>query len=49
VGGVTPRFPGTPLGMVDNTEKKKAPMAVWLIATIAIGLLIMLAIGVAVL
>ena len=35
--------------MVDNTEKKKAPMATWLIATIALGLLIMLAIGVAVL
>jgi hypothetical protein len=33
--------------MVDNTEKKKAPMAAWLIATIAIGLLVMLAIGVA--
>lgn len=35
--------------MVDNTEKKKAPMATWLIATIALGLIIMLAIGVAVL
>ena len=35
--------------MVDNTEKTKAPLATWLIAIIAIGLLIMLAIGVAVL
>lgn len=35
--------------MVDNTEQKKAPMATWLIATIAIGLLVMLAIGIAVL
>ena len=36
-------------GMVDNTEKKKAPMAAWLLATIVIGLLILLAIGIAVL
>jgi hypothetical protein len=35
--------------MADNTEKKKAPMAAWLLATIALGLLVMLAIGVAVL
>lgn len=35
--------------MVDNTEKKKAPMATWLIATIAVGLLVLFVIGVAVL
>lgn len=35
--------------MVDNTEKKKAPMAAWLLATVVIGLLIVLAIGIAVL
>jgi len=35
--------------MGDNTEKKKAPMAGWLIATIVLGLLVMLAIGIAVL
>lgn len=40
---------GTALGMVDNTEKKKAPLAVWLLAVVAVGLLIMLAIGIAVL
>jgi hypothetical protein len=34
---------------MDNTEKKKAPMATWIIAAVAVGLLIMLAIGVAVL
>ncbi len=35
--------------MADETEKKKAPMAGWLIATILIGLLVVLAIGVTVL
>jgi hypothetical protein len=35
--------------MVDNTEKKKAPLATWIIATVVIGLLLMLAIGIAVL
>jgi hypothetical protein len=35
--------------MVDNPEKKKAPMATWLIATIVLGLLIMLVIGITVL
>ncbi len=35
--------------MADNTDKKKAPLAAWLIATIVVGLLIMLAIGMAVL
>lgn len=35
--------------MVDNTEKKKAPMAAWLIVTVLVGLLIVLGIGVAVL
>lgn len=35
--------------MVDNTEKKKAPMAAWLLATVVVGLLVVLVIGVAVL
>jgi hypothetical protein len=35
--------------MAENTEKKKAPMATWLIATIVIGLLIMLVIGMSIL
>ena len=35
--------------MVENPESKKAPMAAWIIATVAIGLLVMLAIGIAVL
>lgn len=36
-------------GMVDNAEKKKAPLAGWLLATVVVGLLIVLAIGIAVL
>lgn len=35
--------------MGDNAEKKKAPLAGWLIATVLVGLLIVLAIGIAVL
>jgi hypothetical protein len=35
--------------MADKTEKKKSPLAGWLLAVIAIGLLIMLVIGIAVL
>jgi hypothetical protein len=35
--------------MPENTEKKKAPMATLLIATIVVGLLIMLLIGIIVL
>lgn len=35
--------------MVDNTEKKKAPMAAWLLATVVVGLPVVLVIGVAVL
>jgi hypothetical protein len=35
--------------MAENTEKKKAPMATWLIATVVLGLLIMLVIGITVL
>jgi hypothetical protein len=38
--------------MADNTEhteKKKAPLATWIIVTIVVGLLIMLAIGISVL
>jgi len=35
--------------MADDTEKSKAPMAGWLIAAIVLGLLVMLAIGIAVL
>lgn len=32
--------------MVDNTEKKKAPLATYILATVAIGLLLMLVIGI---
>jgi hypothetical protein len=35
--------------MADDTEKKKAPLATWIIASVAIGLLVMLAIGIVVL
>ena len=35
--------------MADKTEKKKTPLAGWIIAVIAVGLLIMLVIGIAVL
>jgi hypothetical protein len=35
--------------MADKTEKKKTPLAGWIIAVVAIGLLTMLAIGIAVL
>jgi hypothetical protein len=51
-GGGTPSETGrggySP-GMADKTEKKKSPLAGWLLAVIAIGLLIMLVIGIAVL
>lgn len=43
------RSPGYRLGMADDTEKRKAPLATWIIATVAIGLLVMLVIGIAVL
>jgi hypothetical protein len=36
-------------GNTENTEKKKAPMATWLIATVVVGLLIMLVIGIIIL
>lgn len=32
--------------MVDNTEKKKAPFLTWFFVVFAVGLLVMLAIGV---
>lgn len=32
-----------------NDTEKKAPMATWILVTVAIGLLVMLAIGIAVL
>lgn len=35
--------------MADNTEKKKAPMATWIVVSAWIGLLVMLGIGIAVL
>lgn len=35
--------------MDDRSEQKKAPMAGWLLAAVAVGLLIMLVIGIAVL
>jgi hypothetical protein len=35
--------------MADKTEKRKTPLAGWIIAVIAVGLVIMLAIGIAVL
>lgn len=35
--------------MADKTEKKKTPLALWIIAAIAVGLVIMLAIGITVL
>lgn len=36
-------------GMVEETGKKKTQMSVWIIATVTAALLIMLAIGIAVL
>jgi hypothetical protein len=35
--------------MAEKTEKKKAPMSGWILATVAVGLLIMLVIAIAVL
>jgi hypothetical protein len=32
--------------MDDKTEKKKAPLAAWIITVVAVGLLIMLVIGI---
>lgn len=49
VGAREDTSPGYRPGMADETEKKKAPLATWIIASVAIGLLVMLAIGIAVL
>lgn len=49
VGARGDRSPGYRPGRADETEKRKAPLATRMSATVAIGLLVILVIGIAVL